>query len=67
MRQSRLIFDIPTLIGNARARHDAAPGVIATGTPAGVGMGFKPPRFLKKGDVVAITIDPIGTLENSVA
>jgi 2-keto-4-pentenoate hydratase/2-oxohepta-3-ene-1,7-dioic acid hydratase in catechol pathway len=45
-----------------------APGdVIATGTPAGVGMGFKPPIFLKKGDVVAITIDPIGTLENPVA
>jgi 2-keto-4-pentenoate hydratase/2-oxohepta-3-ene-1,7-dioic acid hydratase in catechol pathway len=40
--------------------------VIATGTPAGVGMGFSPPRYLKPGDVVAITIDPIGTLENPV-
>jgi len=40
--------------------------IIATGTPAGVGMGFKPPKYLKKGDVVAITIEPIGTLENPV-
>ena len=29
-------------------------------------MGFKPPKYLKKGDVVAITIEPIGTLENPV-
>ena len=40
--------------------------VIATGTPQGVGMGFNPPKFLKKGDVVEINIDPIGTLRNSV-
>jgi len=65
---SGLIFDIPTLIETlARTMTLAAGDVIATGTPAGVGMGFKPPRFLMKGDVVAITIDPIGTLENPVA
>ena len=65
---SGLIFDIPTLIETLARTMTLAPGdVIATGTPAGVGMGFKPPRFLKKGDVVAITIDPIGTLENPVA
>ncbi|WP_444193711.1 fumarylacetoacetate hydrolase family protein [Dialister succinatiphilus] len=40
--------------------------VIATGTPQGVGMGQNPPQFLKKGDVVEITIDPIGTLKNTV-
>ena len=40
--------------------------VIATGTPQGVGMGFNPPKFLKKGDVVEINIDPIGTLRNPV-
>lgn len=63
-----LIFDIPTLIETLARTLTLAPGdVIATGTPAGVGMGFKPPRFLKKGDIVAITIDPIGTLENPVA
>jgi len=65
---SGLIFDIPTLIETLARTMTLAPGdVIATGTPAGVGMGFKPPRFLKQGDVVAITIDPIGTLENPVA
>ncbi|WP_372522522.1 fumarylacetoacetate hydrolase family protein [Sulfuricaulis sp.] len=65
---SGLIFDIPTLIETLSRTLTLAPGdVIATGTPAGVGMGFKPPIFLKKGDVVAITIDPIGTLENPVA
>jgi 2-keto-4-pentenoate hydratase/2-oxohepta-3-ene-1,7-dioic acid hydratase in catechol pathway len=62
-----LIFDIPTLIETLSRTLTLAPGdVIATGTPAGVGMGFKPPRFLKKGDVVTIVIDPIGTLENPV-
>ncbi|MEK7717966.1 MAG: fumarylacetoacetate hydrolase family protein [Pseudomonadota bacterium] len=65
---SGLIFDIPTLIETLARTMTLAPGdVIATGTPAGVGMGFKPPRFLKPGDVVAITIEPIGTLENPVA
>jgi len=63
-----LIFDIPTLIETLACTMTLAPGdVIATGTPAGVGMGFKPPRFLKQGDVVTITIDPTGTLENPVA
>jgi 2-keto-4-pentenoate hydratase/2-oxohepta-3-ene-1,7-dioic acid hydratase in catechol pathway len=65
---SGLIFDIPTLIETLARTMTLVPGdVIATGTPAGVGMGFKPPRFLKKGDVVTISIDPIGTLENPVA
>jgi hypothetical protein len=39
----------------------------ATGTPAGVGAGFKPPRFLKRDDVVSITIERIGQLTNRVA
>ncbi|MHB8534585.1 MAG: fumarylacetoacetate hydrolase family protein [Sulfuricaulis sp.] len=62
-----LIFDIPTLIETLSRTMTLEPGdIIATGTPAGVGMGFKPPKYLKKGDTVAITIDPIGTLENPV-
>jgi len=62
-----LIFDIPTLIETLSRTMTLAPGdIIATGTPAGVGMGFKPPRFLQKGDVVKIRIEPIGTLENPV-
>ena len=40
--------------------------IIATGTPAGVGMGFEPPRFLKTGDVVECIIEGIGTLKNTV-
>ena len=59
-----LIFSIPKLIviENKIRLND----VIATGTPQGVGMGFTPPKFLKKGDVVEINIDPIGTLRNPV-
>ena len=62
-----LIFDIPTLIETLSAGMTLEPGdVIATGTPAGVGAGFAPPKYLQPGDRVAITIDPIGTLENPV-
>jgi 2-keto-4-pentenoate hydratase/2-oxohepta-3-ene-1,7-dioic acid hydratase in catechol pathway len=39
----------------------------ATGTPAGVGIGFNPPKYLKSGDVVRIEIAGIGALENPVA
>jgi 2-keto-4-pentenoate hydratase/2-oxohepta-3-ene-1,7-dioic acid hydratase in catechol pathway len=41
--------------------------IISTGTPAGVGMSFDPPRWLVDGDVVRIEIDRVGTLENPVA
>jgi len=62
-----LIFDIPSLIETLSVGITLEPGdIIATGTPAGVGIGFKPPRYLKAGDKVAITIEPIGTLENPV-
>lgn len=61
-----LIFDLPTLIETCSRGITLYPGdVIATGTPAGVGMGFNPPRYLKSGDRVRITIDGIGTLENA--
>jgi 2-keto-4-pentenoate hydratase/2-oxohepta-3-ene-1,7-dioic acid hydratase in catechol pathway len=63
----QMIFDIPTVIESISAGMTLYPGdVIATGTPSGVGMGFKPPRFLKKGDVVKIQIEGIGVLENPV-
>jgi 2-keto-4-pentenoate hydratase/2-oxohepta-3-ene-1,7-dioic acid hydratase in catechol pathway len=38
--------------------------VIATGTPAGVGLGMTPPTFLHAGDVVRIEIDGLGVIEN---
>lgn len=63
-----LIFDIPTIIATLSAGITLQPGdVIATGTPAGVGIGFKPPRFLKPGDTMTISIDRLGTLTNTVA
>jgi 2-keto-4-pentenoate hydratase/2-oxohepta-3-ene-1,7-dioic acid hydratase in catechol pathway len=63
-----LIFDVPTLIRTISAFITLLPGdIIATGTPAGVGIGFKPPRFLTAGDRVAVRIDPIGILENPVS
>ena len=62
-----LIFDIPTLIETLSAGITLYPGdVIATGTPVGVGIGFKPPQYLKAGDVVRVKIDGIGVLENPV-
>jgi 2-keto-4-pentenoate hydratase/2-oxohepta-3-ene-1,7-dioic acid hydratase in catechol pathway len=64
---SQLIFDIPALIETFSRVMTLDPGdLIATGTCAGVGIGFNPPRYLTKGDRVAITIEPIGTLENPV-
>jgi len=64
-RTTDLIFDIPTLIETVSRGITLYPGdVIATGTPAGVGMGLSPPSWLKAGDVVRIEIDGIGTLSN---
>jgi len=61
-----LIFDIPTLIATLSAGITLEPGdIIATGTPAGVGIGLDPPQFLKSGDRVEITISGIGTLANT--
>lgn len=64
---SDLIFDIPTLIETLSATMTLHPGdIIATGTPAGVGIGFKPPRYLTAGDVMEVTISGMGTLRNPV-
>jgi 2-keto-4-pentenoate hydratase/2-oxohepta-3-ene-1,7-dioic acid hydratase in catechol pathway len=60
-----LIFDLPTLIETCSRGITLLPGdVIATGTPAGVGMGMSPQRWLQHGDVVRISIDGIGSLQN---
>jgi 2-keto-4-pentenoate hydratase/2-oxohepta-3-ene-1,7-dioic acid hydratase in catechol pathway len=62
-----LIFDVPTIIAALSNGITLFPGdVIATGTPAGVGLGFKPPKFLKDGDIVHQEIAGIGVLENRV-
>ena len=62
-----LIFNIPTLIETLSAGITLYPGdLIATGTPVGVGIGFKPPKYLVAGDVVKVEIDGIGFIENPV-
>ena len=62
-----LIFDIPTLIETLSATMTLNPGdIIATGTPAGVGIGYSPPLYLQPGDTVSVTISGIGTLTNPV-
>ena len=62
-----LIFDVPTIIESISAYVPLDPGdLIATGTPAGVGIGFDPPRYLKPGDEVRISIGGIGELTNPV-
>lgn len=57
-----LIFDIPTVVSYISQFMTLLPGdIISTGTPAGVGFGFKPPQFLKPGDVIELGIDGLGT------
>lgn len=66
---SNLIFNIPFLVSYISQFMTLLPGdIISTGTPAGVGLGFKPPIYLKKGDVVELGIDGLGTSkQNCVA
>lgn len=64
---SNLIFKIPELISYISSVMTLEPGdVIATGTPAGVGLARKPPRYLRPGDVVQIEIERLGVLINPV-
>ena len=64
---SDLIFSIPTLLETLSASISLQAGdIIATGTPAGVGIGFDPPKFLNRGDQVAVSIDKLGELRNRV-
>ena len=64
-RTSDMIFDIPTLIETCSRGITLMPGdVIATGTPAGVGMAMAPPRWLRAGDVVRVEVDGLGYIEN---
>lgn len=59
---SDLVFDIPTLVSYISQYMTLLPGdVISTGTPSGVGLGLKPPRYLVTGDVVELGIDGLGT------
>jgi 2-keto-4-pentenoate hydratase/2-oxohepta-3-ene-1,7-dioic acid hydratase in catechol pathway len=62
-----MIFDVPRLIEFLSGSTTLVPGtVILTGTPSGVGMARKPPRWLKPGDTVTVEIETIGQLTNPV-
>ncbi len=62
-----MIFDVPALIEFLSGSTTLLPGtLILTGTPHGVGMAAKPPRWLREGDTVTIEIDGIGRLTNPV-
>jgi 2-keto-4-pentenoate hydratase/2-oxohepta-3-ene-1,7-dioic acid hydratase in catechol pathway len=62
-----MIFDVPSFIETVTAYVPLEPGdLLATGTPAGVGIGFDPPRYLQPGDVVRIAISGLGELTNPV-
>lgn len=59
---SDLVFDVPTLVSYISQYMTLLPGdIISTGTPSGVGLGLKPPKYLKDGDVVELGIDGLGT------
>ncbi|SEM69834.1 fumarylacetoacetate hydrolase family protein [Palleronia pelagia] len=62
-----LIFDIPTIIETLSRTMTLRPGdIIATGTPAGVGIGFTPPKYLQAGDAMTVSITGLGSLHNRV-
>ncbi|MGF1470405.1 MAG: fumarylacetoacetate hydrolase family protein [Rubrobacteraceae bacterium] len=64
---SRMIFSVQALVEHLSDFMTLEPGdVIATGSPAGVGFGMKPPQFLKSGDVMVAEIESLGRLENPV-
>jgi hypothetical protein len=64
---SEMIFDVPTLIETLSPCLTLLPGdVIATGTPAGVGIGFNPPRYLARGDEISMGISGVGRLVNKL-
>jgi 2-keto-4-pentenoate hydratase/2-oxohepta-3-ene-1,7-dioic acid hydratase in catechol pathway len=64
---SNLIFGIPQLVAFLSSVLTLEPGdIVATGTPAGVGVGRKPPRFLQPGDEVAVSVEGLGVLCNRV-
>ena len=63
----QLIFDVPSMIATLSSGMTLLPGdIIATGTPAGVGMGFTPPKYLQPGDEVVVEVTGAGPLRNPV-
>jgi 2-keto-4-pentenoate hydratase/2-oxohepta-3-ene-1,7-dioic acid hydratase in catechol pathway len=66
-RTNQLVFGVPALIEYLSSITPLLPGdIVSTGTPSGVGMGRKPPRWLKPGDRVTVTVEGLGSLTNPV-
>jgi acylpyruvate hydrolase len=66
-RTSQMIFDVPRTIEFLSSFTTLRPGdVIATGTPGGVGFARRPPVWLKPGDVIEVTVEGVGRIENQV-
>ncbi len=62
-----MIFDVAELVSHLSQFMTLLPGdVITTGTPPGVGLGFKPPRFLRAGDVMKLGIEGLGEQQQTV-
>jgi 2,4-didehydro-3-deoxy-L-rhamnonate hydrolase len=64
---ANMIFDVPTLVSYVSEFMTLLPGdIISTGTPAGVGLGMRPPSYLKAGDLVELGIDGLGSERQKV-
>src|ERR1700686_3546034 len=64
---AEMVFDVPTLVSYVSEFMTLLPGdIISTGTPAGVGLGMRPPTYLRQGDVVELGIDGLGTSRQKV-
>jgi 2-keto-4-pentenoate hydratase/2-oxohepta-3-ene-1,7-dioic acid hydratase in catechol pathway len=62
-----MIFGVAALVADVSRYMTLLPGdVVTTGTPPGVGLGMKPPQYLKAGDVVTLGIDGLGTQKQKV-
>jgi 2-keto-4-pentenoate hydratase/2-oxohepta-3-ene-1,7-dioic acid hydratase in catechol pathway len=62
-----LIHDVPSIIAYITDTLTLKPGdVIATGTPAGVGLGMKPPRYLQPGETVEVEVEGIGSIRTPI-
>ena len=62
-----MVFDVPSIVSYVSRFMTLEPGdLIATGTPPGVGMGFKPPRYLRAGDVMRLGVEGLGEQSQTV-
>ena len=62
-----MIFDVPVLVAYISQFMTLLPGdIVSTGTPAGVGLGMKPPTYLKAGDIVELGVDGLGKARQEI-